>query len=92
MKWVRSQPPLAGLWVVVFTYSQREEDFKAAWEAGADGYFCKPCEFSGTEEFARTVVSMLGGGAEERRAAGGFATSDETLAALARFSSRLNAA
>jgi DNA-binding response OmpR family regulator len=88
LKWVRRQPRLAGLSVVVFTYSQREEDFKAAREAGADGYFCKPCEFSETVKFARTVVSMPGGGSEEGRgAAAGFVTSDETLAAPARFRS-----
>jgi CheY-like chemotaxis protein len=86
LKWVRKQPRFAGLKVVVFTYSHWEEDFRAAQQAGADGYFCKPCQFSATERFARTIVSMLAGGGEEKRgAAGGFATSDETLTAVARF-------
>ena len=84
LKWVRKHTKLAGVKVVVFTYSNWEEDFRRAREAGADGFFCKPYDFKGTEEFARAMMLLLakaGGGS--RVAAGGIATNDETLRRLA---------
>jgi CheY-like chemotaxis protein len=42
LKWIRAQPSLAGLRVIVFSSSTREADRSAAAALGATAYFVKP--------------------------------------------------
>jgi CheY-like chemotaxis protein len=42
LKWIRQQPHLCRLPVVVFTSSSRPDDVARAYDAGANGYLVKP--------------------------------------------------
>ena len=42
LKWIRQQPQLRGVPVVVFSSSNRPDDIARAYEAGANGYLVKP--------------------------------------------------
>ena len=42
LKWIRGQPQLRRLPVVVFTSSNRPDDIAQAYDAGANGYLVKP--------------------------------------------------
>jgi CheY-like chemotaxis protein len=61
LTWIRQQPPLRRVTVLVFTYSSRPHDVRAAQEAGADGYHVKDVGWEKTIEFARTVKGVLQG-------------------------------
>src|ERR1043165_7447002 len=53
--WIRRQPGLRRLLVVVFTSSELPEDINHAYELGANSYLVKPTEFSELEKLARTL-------------------------------------
>src|SRR5436853_7281216 len=42
LKWVKNQPALMDIPVVVLTSSNQESDIERAYEGGASGYFVKP--------------------------------------------------
>ncbi|MDB6111697.1 MAG: two-component system response regulator [Pedosphaera sp.] len=42
LAWIRSEPPLKYLPVIIFTASNQEEDIRRAYEAGANSYLVKP--------------------------------------------------
>lgn len=52
LAWVRSQPVLTGLPVIVLTSSQSPRDREECERLGADGYWVKPAHF---EDFVRMV-------------------------------------
>jgi CheY-like chemotaxis protein len=61
LTWIRQQPPLRRITVLVFSYSSRPHDVRAAHDAGADGYHVKDVDWEKTLEFARTVKGVLHG-------------------------------
>lgn len=42
LKWMKNQPSLADLPVIIFTSSNQESDISRAYQLGADGYIVKP--------------------------------------------------
>ena len=52
LSWVRAQPPLATLPVVVFTTSDQECDVKRAYASGANAYLVKPAHLEDCESLA----------------------------------------
>ncbi|HVV01541.1 MAG TPA: response regulator [Verrucomicrobiae bacterium] len=48
LQWVRKQPELKRLLVVVLTSSNLQKDVDRAYELGANSYLVKPVEFEGT--------------------------------------------
>lgn len=55
LSWVRQQPPLSGLPVIVLTSSQSPKDRLECEKLGADGYWVKPAHF---EDFVRMVGDL----------------------------------
>jgi CheY-like chemotaxis protein len=55
LKWIRAQPNLKRLIVVVLTSSQNHEDITAAYDNGANGYLVKPV---GAPEFQALLLSF----------------------------------
>jgi CheY-like chemotaxis protein len=53
LKWLRLQPGLRRLLVVVFTSSDYPGDVNRAYELGANSYLLKPLEFDKLQETAR---------------------------------------
>jgi len=53
LEWLRSQPGLRRLLVVVFTSSELREDVNRAFELGANSYVVKPADFSLLQEIAK---------------------------------------
>src|SRR5205807_5891563 len=53
LEWLRLQPGLRRLLVIVFTSSQLPEDVNRAFELGANSYLVKPHDFKKLEETAR---------------------------------------
>ncbi len=55
LRWIRSQPIIKRIIVVVLTSSQNVDDITAAYENGANGYLVKPV---GTPEFQAILGSL----------------------------------
>jgi len=55
LRWVRSQPSLKRLPVIIFTGSVHESDTKTAYEEGANSYLIKPGNFNDLVETMRNV-------------------------------------
>lgn len=55
LKWVRSQPELAGLRIVVLTSSDRMKDVNEAYRLGANSFLTKPYDFQNLVEFTRLI-------------------------------------
>ena len=55
LRWVRSQPNLKRLPVIIFTGSIQEHDTKTAYEEGANSYLVKPGNFNDLVETLRNV-------------------------------------
>jgi CheY-like chemotaxis protein len=53
LEWLRGQPGLRRLPVVVFTCSNRPDDVDRAYELGANSYIVKPTDFNALQETAR---------------------------------------
>jgi len=53
--WLRGQPGLKRLPVVIFTSSQEDPDVNRAYELGANTYLVKPVKFEGLVEMMRTL-------------------------------------
>ena len=55
LRWIRSQPIIKRIIVVVLTSSQNQEDITAAYEFGANGYLVKPV---GVPEFQAKLAAL----------------------------------
>ena len=55
LRWIRSQPVIKRLIVIVLTSSQNETDITAAYDNGANGYLVKPV---GAPEFQKLLASL----------------------------------
>ena len=55
LKWIRSQPPLQTLIVIVLTSSRQESDLDRAYRLGANSYMVKP---STLDELVKMVRSL----------------------------------
>ena len=67
LRWMRQQPQVSGIPVLVFSYSDFGDDVREAFQGGANGYYLKPSGFQGTVRFASEVVSVLCGTTEPKR-------------------------
>jgi CheY-like chemotaxis protein len=59
LRWIRAQPRLAGLRVVMFTTSNRSADADECRQLGADDYLVKPASFDDLVVLARRLVADL---------------------------------
>ena len=59
IRWVRSQPSLDGLLVVMLSGSVLDDDMTRAYEAGTDVYLTKPLQFSDQVETLRGLVRWI---------------------------------
>jgi CheY-like chemotaxis protein len=55
LRWIRAQPALGSVPVVVLSGSELQEDIKQATVAGANGYFVKPLGFEALVQLAREI-------------------------------------
>ena len=55
LKWIRQQTMIKKTRVLIFTSSERPEDFRAANETGADGYFLKPTKFDDLKKLVQQI-------------------------------------
>src|SRR3954464_2026989 len=55
LKWIRQQPIVKRTKVLIFTSSEKPEDFKAANEIGADGYLLKPTKFDDLKNLVKQI-------------------------------------
>ncbi len=55
LTWMRSQPQLRCLPVIIFTASNQEEDIKRAYEAGANSYLVKPVDIHSLIELVKLI-------------------------------------
>jgi CheY-like chemotaxis protein len=54
LKWIREQPGLAPI-VVILSSSQQDEDIAAAYRLGANAYLVKPAEVTKLEEMVKAI-------------------------------------
>jgi CheY-like chemotaxis protein len=57
LQWVRAQPALNGLIVVVMTGSKQNDDLRRAYELGANSYLVKPTKFSDLVKITQALKS-----------------------------------
>jgi len=55
LAWMRSQPNLKYIPVIVFTASKQEVDMKRAYDLGANAFVVKPNTMAGLESLVRTI-------------------------------------
>jgi CheY-like chemotaxis protein len=55
LKWIRQQSIVRKTKVLIFTSSEKPEDFKAANEIGADGYLLKPTKFDDLKTLVKQI-------------------------------------
>jgi CheY-like chemotaxis protein len=55
LKWIRDQPAVKRTKVLIFTSSEKPEDFKAANQIGADGYLLKPTKFDDLKRLVKEI-------------------------------------
>jgi CheY-like chemotaxis protein len=55
LKWIRAQPDLAGVVVVVMSGSKNDEDIKRAYSLGANSYLVKPTKFEDLVKMMETL-------------------------------------
>ena len=60
LSWVRSQPTLKRLPIVIFTSSKHGEDMGRAYDSGANSYLVKPVTFNELVELARGLLNYWG--------------------------------
>jgi CheY-like chemotaxis protein len=60
LKWIREQPALKRLVVIVFTSSKHDEDINQAYELGANSYLVKPVGFESLMEMMKSIKSYWG--------------------------------
>jgi CheY-like chemotaxis protein len=57
LQWIRSQPELAGLVVVMFSSSNQDQDIRRAWDLGANSYVVKPHGLQAAIKLVRALDS-----------------------------------
>jgi CheY-like chemotaxis protein len=62
LRWVRQQPRLKRLPVIVLTGSVQDNDARLAYELGANSYVIKPTDFNQLIETMRTLTNFWVGG------------------------------
>ncbi|HEV8542681.1 MAG TPA: response regulator [Verrucomicrobiae bacterium] len=55
LKWIRQQSQVGRTKVLIFTSSEKPEDFKAASAIGADGYLLKPTKFDDLKKLVKQI-------------------------------------
>src|SRR3954467_3514664 len=55
LKWIRGQTKVNRTKVLIFTASEKPEDYKSANEIGADGYFLKPTKFDDLKKLVKQI-------------------------------------
>jgi CheY-like chemotaxis protein len=55
LRWVRAQPSLKQMMVVVMTGSKQNEDVRRAYELGANSYLLKPTKFSDLVQITQSL-------------------------------------
>jgi CheY-like chemotaxis protein len=55
LKWIRAQPGIRGIAVVVLTSSDRLRDVNRAYALGANSFLVKPNDFANSVELARLI-------------------------------------
>lgn len=55
LKWIRQQTVVKKTRVLIFTSSEKPEDFRAANEIGADGYLLKPTKFDDLKKLVKQI-------------------------------------
>ena len=55
LTWIRSQPAMRGLPVVVLTSSSEMSDVNRAYKLGANSFFVKELDFQGTVDFSKLL-------------------------------------
>jgi CheY-like chemotaxis protein len=55
LRWIRDQTGIRKTKVLIFTASERPEDFKIANEIGADGYLLKPTKFDDLKKLVKQI-------------------------------------
>jgi CheY-like chemotaxis protein len=60
LAWIRGQPALRRLVVVVFTSSKHDQDINKAYELGANSYLVKPVGFDALFETVKSVTHYWG--------------------------------
>ena len=61
LKWIRNQPSLAKLCVVMLTSSDQIQDANKAYQFGANSFLVKPLDFWNVEELMRSLDRLLEG-------------------------------
>ena len=57
LEWMRTQPRLEGVRVVVLTSSSQESDIRRAYELGASGYIVKPVDNAELQEAVAAIAA-----------------------------------
>jgi CheY-like chemotaxis protein len=55
LKWIRAEPAIKKTKVLIFTSSEKPEDYKNANSIGADGYLLKPTKFEDLKKLVKDV-------------------------------------
>jgi CheY-like chemotaxis protein len=55
LKWIRQQPTVRRTKVLIFTSSEKPEDYKATSDIGADGYLLKPTKFDDLKKLVKQI-------------------------------------
>lgn len=58
LKWVRQQPDLAGLRILVLTSSDRSRDVNEAYQLGANSFLVKPLDFHDFTHLSRLIADF----------------------------------
>lgn len=58
LEWIKNQPSLARLRILVLTSSDEMRDINKAYELGANSYMVKPIEFEGLTEMGRLIKNF----------------------------------
>ena len=59
LRWIREQPPLEGIPVVIISQSNHKPDINRATHLGANSYLVKPANFDGLVKLMGTVRQIL---------------------------------
>jgi CheY-like chemotaxis protein len=60
LRWIRQQPNLAGIPVVIISQSDDGPDINRATQLGANSYLVKPANFAGLVNMMETIKQILG--------------------------------
>jgi CheY-like chemotaxis protein len=58
LEWIRNQPRLSTVPIVIFTSSRNLDDIRRAYELGANAYLVKPVEYEELQDTIRTLAAF----------------------------------